>query len=87
MPVPSLLSLDPPLPGEAAETSEPTVPVFGIDVGFGGDETVVSVRGEVDRVSAPTLSAVMSAQIARAEQCPLVLDLAALTFMDAGGYP
>lgn len=59
--------------------------VFGVDVDFGGDETVVSVRGDVDPLSAPTLSAVMSAQIAQAQERPLVLDLARLTFMDAAG--
>lgn len=60
-------------------------PVLGVDVGFGGDETVVSVRGDVDPLSAPTLGAVVSAQIAEARRRPLVLDLAALTFMDASG--
>lgn len=60
-------------------------PVLGVDVHFGGHETVVSVRGDVDLLSAPTLGAVMSAQIAEARQRPLVLDLAGLTFMDAAG--
>lgn len=60
-------------------------PVFGVDVDFGGHETVVSVCGDVDPLSAPTLGAVMSAQIAEARQRPLVLDLAGLTFMDAAG--
>lgn len=62
-----------------------TAPVFGVDVDFGGHETVVSVRGDVDPLSAPTLRAVMSAQIAPAHPRPLVLDLAGLTFMDASG--
>ncbi len=61
------------------------IAVFGVDVDFGSDETVVSVRGDVDPLSAPTLRAVMSVQIARAHQRPLVLDLAGLTFMDASG--
>lgn len=60
-------------------------PVLGVDVDFGGHETVVSVRGDVDPLSAPTLGAVLSAQIAGARQPPLVLDLAGLTFMDAAG--
>lgn len=60
-------------------------PVLGVDVHFGGHETVVAVRGDVDPLSAPTLGAVMSAQIAEARQRPLVLDLAGLTFMDAAG--
>lgn len=60
-------------------------PVLGVDVDFGCNETVVSVRGDVDPLSAPTLGAVMSAQIADARQRPLVLDLAGLTFMDAAG--
>lgn len=59
--------------------------VFGVDVELGGDETVVSVRGDVDSLSAPTLSAVLSAQITQTRQRPLVLDLAGLTFMDAAG--
>lgn len=33
--------------------------VLGIDVEFGGRETVVSVRGDVDPLSAPTLDAVL----------------------------
>ncbi len=60
-------------------------PVLGVDVDFGRDETVVSVRGDVDPLSAPTLHAVMSAQVAQPQRSPLVLDLAGLTFMDAAG--
>ena len=60
-------------------------PTLGVDVDFAGDETVVSVHGDVDPLSAPTLGAVMRAQIAEARQRPLVLDLKGLTFMDAAG--
>lgn len=60
-------------------------PMLGVDVHFGGHETVVSVRGDVDPLSAPTLGAVMSAQMAESRHRPLVLDLAGLTFMDAAG--
>lgn len=84
VPDPDLLSLDPPLRGGSTLMNGRT-PVLGVDVHFGGHETVVSVRGDVDPLSAPTLGAVMSAQIDRARQRPLVLDLAGLTFMDAAG--
>lgn len=65
----------------------PAPPAFGVDVAFDAGETVVSVRGDVDRISGPVLSALLHALIdpaARLSQ-PVVLDLARLTFMDAAG--
>ena len=81
---PDLLSLDLAVLGGSPLVNGRT-PVLGVDVHFGGLETVVSVRGDVDPLSAPTLGAVMGAQITASGQRPLVLDLAGLTFMDAAG--
>lgn len=82
---PALLSLDLLFLDGAPVVNGRTAPVVGVDVEFGDGETVVFVRGDVDPLSAPILSAVMSALIAQAHQRPLVLDLAGLTFMDASG--
>jgi anti-anti-sigma factor len=60
-------------------------PTFGVEIDFGARETVVVVVGAVDPLSAPVLRAVMRALIAQADERPLVLDLAGLTFMDAAG--
>ena len=57
---------------------------FGIDVRFDGGQAVVGVRGDVDMVTAPTLGALVGALVDQ-HQRHVVLDLAALTFMDASG--
>lgn len=57
---------------------------FGISVTFDGSQVVLGVRGEVDLVTAPELAAVLDAVIGRGHPT-VVLDLAALDFMDASG--
>jgi anti-anti-sigma factor len=57
---------------------------FGISVTFDEGRVAVGVRGEVDIVTAPELAAVLGAVIGRGHLA-VVLDLAALDFMDASG--
>jgi anti-anti-sigma factor len=57
---------------------------FGISVIFDGGRVVLGVRGEVDIVTAPELAAILGAVIGRGHLA-VVLDLAALDFMDASG--
>lgn len=57
---------------------------FGVTVSFEGGRVVLGVRGEADIVSAPELAAVLDAVIDRGH-ASVVLDLAALDFMDASG--
>jgi anti-anti-sigma factor len=57
---------------------------FGISVTFDGGRVVLGVRGEVDILTAPELAAVLGAVIGRGHTA-VVLDLAALDFMDASG--
>ncbi|HUP75145.1 MAG TPA: anti-sigma factor antagonist [Acidimicrobiales bacterium] len=57
---------------------------FGIDIRFEGEEAVVGVRGDVDLATAPTLGALLGALVDQHRQ-HVVLDLAALAFMDASG--
>lgn len=57
---------------------------FGLTVGFAADHAVVGVRGEVDILTAPELDAVLTAVIDRGH-LPVVLDLAATTFMGVAG--
>jgi anti-anti-sigma factor len=57
---------------------------FGITVGFDVDRATVAVRGDVDALTAPTLGAILGV-LAEQSHPNLVLDLAALTFIDAAG--
>lgn len=63
----------------------PTPPGFGIDVDFGRGETVVSVRGDVDRVSAPILGTLLHVLIEQGHRRPFVLDVAELSFLNSAG--
>lgn len=60
-------------------------PGFGIDVAFGRGETVVAVRGDVDRVSAPVLRTLLHALIEQDRPGPFALDLADLSFLNSAG--
>jgi anti-anti-sigma factor len=57
---------------------------FEIGVSFDAEQTTVAVRGEVDLLTAPTLQAALTSLVDRGDS-DIVLDLAALTFMDAAG--
>jgi len=60
------------------------VRLFAVWVGFAGTEVIVSIRGEVDLLTAPELGAIVGSMIAGGHRS-LVLDLAACDFMDASG--
>ena len=57
---------------------------FELDVRFEAEGAVVGVRGDVDLVTAPTLAAILGVLVDQ-QQRHVVLDLAALAFMDASG--
>jgi anti-anti-sigma factor len=57
---------------------------FGVSVAFVGDRAVLGIRGEVDILTAPDLGALVDAVIDQGHRF-VVLDLAALDFMDASG--
>ncbi|MEO5842812.1 MAG: anti-sigma factor antagonist [Acidimicrobiales bacterium] len=57
---------------------------FEIDVRFEAEGAVVGVRGDVDVVTAPTLAAILGVLVDQHHR-HVVLDLAALAFMDASG--
>lgn len=57
---------------------------FEVAVRFGGEEVVVAATGEVDLLTAPHLSVVVTAVAARGPAV-VILDLGAVTFMDAAG--
>lgn len=63
-----------------------TAPRFEFEIGVdvAADQAVLGVRGDVDLDTAPILHAAMSALVDQG-QPDIVLDLAALTFMDASG--
>ncbi|GAA4317471.1 STAS domain-containing protein [Klenkia terrae] len=67
----------PPLPDEA----------FGAAVvrPAGSGTTTVLVRGEVDRETSPTLQACLLGQLQQPGARPLLVDLSAVTFLDAAG--
>lgn len=85
--MPSLSPLSPheKAPVEQTSAGSASLRGFGVDVDFGGGETVVSVRGDVDRVTSPILGALLDGLIHWSLTPPLVLALAPLTFMDAAG--
>src|SRR4029453_6403328 len=64
-------------------TSHPAA-AFEIRVAFRVDQVILVVRGDVDVLAAPTLGAVLGALIDQGHQ-HVVLDCAAITFMDAAG--
>ncbi|CAN5289579.1 hypothetical protein BH23ACT9_BH23ACT9_06370 [soil metagenome] len=57
---------------------------FGMDVEFDGPEVVVSVRGEVDLLTASTMGALLDALVGQGHQ-HVTVDLSRLAFMDAAG--
>lgn len=57
---------------------------FNVSVAFAGDRAVLGIRGEVDMLTAPDLGALVDAVIDQGYRF-VVLDLAALDFMDASG--
>jgi anti-anti-sigma factor len=69
--------------GADVTTAEDHLGEFTITVGFEDARAVVAVRGEVDRVSAPELGAILDAVIERHRS--VVLDLAELDFMNGWG--
>lgn len=61
-----------------------SLPGFDVHVAFVGGRAVLGVRGEVDILTAPRVGALVDAVIDQGYQF-VVLDLAALDFMDASG--
>jgi anti-anti-sigma factor len=57
---------------------------FELGIDFAIDRVILRVRGEVDRLTAPALGAVLRVLVDRGDSA-LTLDLAAITFMDASG--
>lgn len=57
---------------------------FAVQIGFSPPTPVVSVRGEIDARTAPTLHSLLDGLI-ECGHTDLVLDLAAVTFLGAGG--
>jgi len=57
---------------------------FAVAVDFDSDRTVLEVGGEVDMLTAPTLSGLLGVLVDQGHP-NLLLDLAALTFLDAAG--
>ena len=57
---------------------------FSVTVGVGGGQAALSVRGDVDLLTAPTLAAALDVLVGHRHP-RVVLDLAELTFMDASG--
>lgn len=58
--------------------------LFGLALGFDADRVVITVRGDVDLLTAPTLGELLRVTIA-GSPTDVVLDLAGLSFMDARG--
>jgi anti-sigma B factor antagonist len=72
------------------ETGCISPPVLGVVVDFGSGTTVVSARGELDVATVPLLREALAGAQSPARTgltlgAPLVLDLSALTFIDASG--
>ena len=57
---------------------------FGLAIDFDVDHAILGVRGDVDLLTSPTLGAVVDALVDQGHD-DVVLDLAALAFMDASG--
>ncbi len=57
---------------------------FGISVSFHVEHSIVAVRGDIDALTAPTLGAMLGVLVDQTH-ADLVLDLWALTFIDAAG--
>ena len=60
----------------------PLLPDFGVSVCFATDQTVMAVRGELDLLTAPALGTFLDIAAQR-RGCPVVIDFAALTFINA----
>lgn len=79
-----------PIEGPAARSHGTAVPRngsledFAVQVGFTSTDAVISVRGELDAHTAPTLHSVIRGLIELGHR-HLVIDLAAVTFLGAGG--
>ena len=69
--------------GADVTTAKDHLGEFAITVGFENARAVVAIRGEVDRVNAPELGAILDAVIERHRS--VVLDLAELDFMNGWG--
>jgi anti-anti-sigma factor len=65
-------------------TPHEVVEQFGVCVTFAASRTILHLKGEVDCLSSPYLRAMIDASIDTGH-LKLVLDLAALAFMDAAG--
>ncbi len=61
------------------------VATFSMAVTRAGDTTIVSLTGELDIATVPQLLPVATAELDRDECRSLVLDLAALSFLDSTG--
>jgi anti-anti-sigma factor len=74
------------LPRPLAAVEEPVGPADGLEIGvqLSSDTTVLWVRGEVDLLTVPRLSAELSARLRDGAEV-LVLDLQDVTFLSAGG--
>jgi anti-anti-sigma factor len=68
----------------AAPMTTPHSIGFGLAVTYDADSTTVAVHGDVDLLTAPSLQAAMVA-LADQGRLNIILDLGALTFMDASG--
>jgi anti-anti-sigma factor len=64
--------------------SDRSFPSFDIDASFVGDQTILTLRGEVDVHAAPELGAYLDSMIGRGH-LNIVLDMAELDFLDASG--
>jgi anti-sigma B factor antagonist len=72
------------IPYHTAVNSEFPVPLIGLQVTeYGPDARVVTVTGEVDALTAPTLATCLSAQLAVAQV--VVVDLDGLKFLASAG--
>lgn len=65
-------------------SSDRSFPSFDVDASFVGDETILGLRGEIDVHAAPEFAAYLDAMIGRGH-LRIVLDLEALSFLDASG--
>lgn len=74
------------VPRLLATVQEPIDPTEGLEIGvqLTSDTTVMWVRGEIDMLTVPQLSAELSARL-RDGADVLVLDLQDVTFLSAGG--
>jgi anti-sigma B factor antagonist/stage II sporulation protein AA (anti-sigma F factor antagonist) len=55
------------------------------DLAVDGDQTVVSLRGELDIAAVPDLDALVAVAVSRPAMKTLVLDMSGVDFLDSGG--